>query len=202
LHRSIVTGILVSMAMTNEIAIRLLGAADSHDRALVDRLTGLINDVYATAESGLWRNGAIRTTAADLTREIRAREIAVATRNGDIVGSIRVHQVSDDTGEFGILVAAPDQRGTGVGRALIDFAEQHCRERGLRAIRLELLVPRDWTHPSKEFLKAWYGRRGYELVRTTTMDDAHPHLAPLLATPCVLEIREKALHEVGAFGHV
>jgi GNAT superfamily N-acetyltransferase len=202
LHRSIVTGILVSMAMTNEIAIRLLGAADSHDRALVDRLTGLINDVYATAESGLWRNGAIRTTAADLTREIRAREIAVATRNGDIVGSIRVHQVSDDTGEFGILVAAPDQRGTGVGRALIDFAEQRCRELGLRAIQLELLVPRDWTHPSKEFLKAWYGRRGYELVGTTTMDDAHPRLVPLLATPCVLEIREKALHEVGAFGHV
>jgi hypothetical protein len=28
-------------------------------------------------------------------------------------------------------------------------------------MQLELLVPRDWRHPSKEFLKSWYGRRGY-----------------------------------------
>ena len=40
-----------------------------------------------------------------------------------------------------MLVAAPDQRGTGVGRALIDFAEQHSRERGRRAMQLELLAP-------------------------------------------------------------
>ena len=66
-----------------------------------------------------------------------------------------------------MLVAAPEQRGTGVGRALVDFAERHSRERGLRAIQLELLVPRAWRHPSKEFLKAWYGRSGYRLIRTT-----------------------------------
>ena len=177
----------------HELVVRLLGAADSHDAALVDRLTRLINDVYATAENGLWRDGAIRTTAAELAQEIRAREIAVATRNGDIVGSVRVHAISTDTAEFGILVAAPDQRGTGVGRALVDFAEQHSRERGMRAIQLELLVPRGWEHPSKEFLKAWYGRCGYRLVGTTTMDEAYPHLAPLLATACDLEIREKRL---------
>jgi hypothetical protein len=48
-------------------------------------------------------------------------------------------------------------------------------------------------HPSKEFLKSWYGRLGYRLVRTTKLDDGHPHLAPLLATPCDLEVHEKPL---------
>jgi GNAT superfamily N-acetyltransferase len=192
LLRSILAGILDLMTEDRPV-VRLLGAADSHDAALVDRLTRLINDVYAIAERGLWRDGAIRTTAAELAEEIRAREIAVATRNGDILGSVRVHAVSSDTAEFGILVTAPEQRGTGVGRALIEFAEQHSRERGMRAIRLELLVPRGWEHPTKEFLKAWYGRRGYRLVRTTTMDEAYPHLAPMLATECVLEVREKPL---------
>jgi predicted GNAT superfamily acetyltransferase len=96
-----------------------------------------------------------------------------------------------------MLVAAPDQRGTGVGRALVAFAEEHSRERGLRAIQLELLVPRAWRHPSKEFLKAWYGRLGYRPVRTGSIEDNYPHLAPLLATPCDLDIYEKRLQTRG-----
>ena len=87
----------------------------------------------------------------------------------------------------------PTQRGTGVGRALIDFVERRSRERGLRASQLELLVPRAWSHPSKEFLKGWYGRSGYRIVRTGRIDDAYPHLGPLLATPCDFEIHEKPL---------
>jgi GNAT superfamily N-acetyltransferase len=114
------------------------------------------------------------------------------------VGAVRLHDVADDTSEFGILVAAPEARGTGVGRALLDFAEQHSRDRGLRAMQLELLVPRDWSHPSKEFLAGWYGRRGYRLISTRRMDEAYPHLAPLLATPCDLEIREKPLATAAA----
>ena len=183
---------------TNEtIAIRLLEAADSRDVRLVDHLTGLINDVYEVAERGLWREGATRTTASELAELIGAEQIAVATRHDQIAGAVRIHDVGDDASEFGMLVADPDQRGTGVGRALVAFAEQRGRERGLRAIQLELLVPRAWSHPSKEFLKAWYGRIGYRPVRTGTMDDACPHLAPLLATPCDLAVYEKPLQTHG-----
>ena len=98
-----------------------------------------------------------------------------------------------DTSEFGMLVAAPEHRNSGVGRALLDFAERESRERGLRAIELELLVPRTWSHPDKEFLKAWYGRRGYRLIGSRGVDEAHPHLAPLLATPCEVTVYEKPL---------
>ena len=100
---------------------------------------------------------------------------------------------ADDASEFGMLVAAPEQRGTGVGRALVAHAEQDTRERGRPTMQLELLVPREWRHPHKEFLKAWYGRIGYRKVRTGSIDAAHPHLAPLLATPCDLEVYEKPL---------
>ena len=175
------------------IAVRPLDARDSHDAQLVDQLTSLINDVYTAAESGLWRDGAPRTTAAEVAELIRTGQIAVATRDGQIAGSVRIHDVADDVSEFGMLVAAPDQRGTGVGRALVAFAEQHSRERGMRAMQLELLLPRAWRHPSKEFLKAWYGRLGYRPVRTASIDDSHLNLAPLLATPCDLAIYEKPL---------
>ena len=54
-------------------------------------------------------------------------------------------------------------------------------------------MPYGWRHPSKEFLRSWYGRRGYRMVRTGSPDDGHPHLTPLLATPCDLEIHERPL---------
>ena len=163
------------------------------DTELADPLADLINHVYADAERGLWREGAKRTTVAELADEIRAGEIVVATRNGDLLGCVRVHDVADDTSEFGILVSAPDQRNTGVGRALLDYIEHRAHERGLRAMQLELLVPREWAHPMKEFLKGWYGRRGYALIALRDFGQAYPHLAPLLATPCDLQVREKPL---------
>jgi hypothetical protein len=71
--------------------------------------------------------------------------------------------------------------------------ERAGRERGLHGVRLELLSPREWSHPSKEFLREWYGRRGYRIIRTESPDLRYPELAALLATPCDLEIREKEL---------
>ena len=43
---------------------------------------------------------------------------------------------------------------------------------------------RQWSHPSKEFLKAWYTRIVYLPVRTGPFEESYPELAPLLATPC------------------
>ncbi len=182
------------MATSTDIDVELLDGAASQDAGLVEQLTALINDVYATAESGLWRDGATRTTAPELAQLIAVGQIAVATApGGRIVGSVHVHRIAAAINEFGLLVAAPDNRGIGIGRTLVDFAEQYSIDRGLRAIQLELLVPRSWRHPSKEFLKTWYGRRGYRHIQTRQMVDAYPHLAPLLATPCDLEVHEKRL---------
>jgi GNAT superfamily N-acetyltransferase len=157
---------------------------ETTDPALVERLTELINAVYVVAQ---------RTSAPQLTRLIEAGEIAVATLDGELAGAVRVHALADDAAEFGMLAAVPELRGRGVGRALIDFAEDRSRDRGLRAMRLELLVPLHWRHPSKEYLDRWYRRIGYRVVRTTTLDENYPELAPLLATPCELRIYEKPL---------
>ncbi len=129
-----------------------------------------------------------------MTRLIESGEIAVARVNGDLVGAVRMQAVAEDTGEFGMLVADPERRGIGIGRDLVAFAEGHYREGGMRAMQLELLVPRDWEHPNKVFLDDWYRRIGYRVIRTTTLDEAYPELGPLLATPCrVRDLREGAL---------
>jgi GNAT superfamily N-acetyltransferase len=179
--------------MAPTISVDLQDATAAADARLVERLTNLVNDVYATAEAGLWRSGATRTSTALTAELIGAGEIAVATLDGAIAGMVRVHAVSDATGEFGMLATDPEHRARGVGRALVDFAEAHSRQRGLQAMRLELLVPLTWRHPSKVFLDGWYRRIGYSVVRRTTLDENYPELAPLLATPCELLVYEKPL---------
>jgi GNAT superfamily N-acetyltransferase len=175
------------------IDVELLPATAGDDARLMRRITDLTNEVYSVAEDGLWVSGATRTTVDEMAELTRAGEIAVARFDGEVVGSVRVQRLDDATGEFGMLVADPARRGLGVGTELVSFAERSCRAGGLGTMQLELLVPRDWTHPSKEFLAEWYTRMGYRVARTGTIDEAYPELAPLLATPCDFVIYHKAL---------
>lgn len=180
--------------MSGAISVELLDPAAAADGVLVEQLTDLVNDVYAASEDGLWRDGALRTTASEMAAFIKAGQIAVATVGGRLAGSVRVQMLSDVAGEFGLLAADPEQRGIGVGRELVAFAERTSRDRGLQAMQLELLVPSTWSHPSKRFLEEWYRRMGYEVIRQTSVDDLQPELAPLLATPCEFVVYEKALN--------
>jgi GNAT superfamily N-acetyltransferase len=175
------------------IEVSLLEPTAGDDACLVERLTTLVNDVYAEAEAGLWRDGATRTTPAQIAELIGRREIAVATVDGGFAGTVRVWPVSRRAAEFGMLTTDPEHRGRGAGGALIDFAERHARELGLRTMQLELLVPRSWRHPMKVFLDEWYRRLGYRPVRTTDVDETEPELAPLLATPCKFVVYCKTL---------
>lgn len=175
------------------IEIQLLPPSASDDLALMQRVTDLTNDVYAVAEAGLWSDNATRTTVNEVAELTRGGEIAVARLDGLVVGCIRVQRLDEHTGEFGMLAADPAHRGIGVGRELVNFAERRCREDGLDTMQLELLVPRDWTHQSKEFLAAWYTRSGYRVARTGSIDEAYPALAPLLSTPCDFVIYRKGL---------
>ena len=173
--------------------VRIEPAVAAEDRVLVHELAGLVNRVYAVAEEGLWADGAPRTTPAELAELIAAGQIAVARAQERVVGAVRVRRLDTGEAEFGMLVADPAHRGIGVGRELMGFAERWGREQGLDTMQLEVLMPRHWTHPSKEFLKAWYTRAGYRPVRTGRFEESYPELAPLLATPCDFVIYHKRL---------
>jgi GNAT superfamily N-acetyltransferase len=176
--------------------IEIVPARTAGDQRLVGEITDLVNRVYATAEAGLWVDGAARTTTTEIAEMIAANEITLARVDGQLVGSIRIQQLDDGVGEFGMLVANPAHRGEGVGRKLVRFAEEQSRQRGLAVMQLELLVPRDWSHPNKEFLHAWYTRIGYRPVRTGSIEESYPHLAPLLATTCDFVVYHKPLTAV------
>jgi GNAT superfamily N-acetyltransferase len=190
-----------------QITVALLPAAAA-DGALVGALTGLINQVYATAEAGLWRAGVTRTTEDQVGGFVRAGQIAVAWRDGAVAGSVRIRRLDEGAaaaegltvpagagglGGLGMLAADPAQRGAGVGRRLVGFAERQCRDRGLATMQLELLVPRDWAHPAKTWLHDWYTRIGYRVVRRIPTEGPYPEMTPRLATPCDFLVYHKDL---------
>jgi DNA-3-methyladenine glycosylase len=175
------------------VTVLAVPAAAADDPAVVAELTDLVNRVYATAEEGLWQPGTTRTTPAEMGALVRAGEIAAVRRDGRLAGAVRVRQLDGGAAEFGMLVAAPQERGTGVGRELVAYAEDWARRRRLVRMQLELLVPRTWSHPVKEFLRAWYSRMGYREVRTDRLDEAYPALVPRLATPCDFLVFRKDL---------
>ena len=162
--------------------IAFLASAAADDAALMTAVTDLVNAVYQESERGLWVDGASRTDGAEVAALTRAGELVTARRDGRLAGVLRLRRRDADSSEFGLLAADPAVRGTGVGRALVRYAEDTARGRGDRFMRLELLVPRSFTLPSKEFLAAWYARLGYTVERVGRIDELHPHLAPLLAT--------------------
>ncbi|WP_326834250.1 GNAT family N-acetyltransferase [Amycolatopsis rhabdoformis] len=171
----------------------MLPQSAAADEVLAAEVSGIVNAVYKTAEAGLWAGDADRTSAAEVAGLVAAGEIAVARLAGRVVGCVRVRTVAEGVGEFGLLAAAPDVQGAGVGRELVRFAEDRCRALGYARMQLELLVPRSFTHPSKEFLATWYTRLGYRLEEKSTIEQAYPHLAPLLATPCDFLVYRKDL---------
>lgn len=177
--------------------IELLPATMAKDQPLVGEITDLVNQVYATAEAGLWVQGAARTTTIEMREMIAADQIALARVDGQTAGAVRIQQLDDATGEFGMLVAHPAHRGEGIGRELVSFAERLSRQRGQTTMQLELLVPRDWSHPTKQFLHGWYTRIGYGPVRTGRIEESYPHLAPLLATACDFVVYHKPLTAEG-----
>jgi len=178
--------------MSTGIDVDRLPPSDADDDAAMSAISELINRVYRVAEEGLWLDGTARTTPAEVASLTRTGEIVVARVAGRLVGCVQVRTLGDGLGEFGMLVSAPEHRATGIGRELVRFAEEQA---GRAVMQLELLVPREWSHPSKEFLAGWYGRLGYRPARVGTVEESHPGLAPLLATPCDVRIYHKDLRE-------
>ena len=174
-----------------DVSVAQPGEADDGD--LVAEIVDLINRVYADGEKGLWVDGAKRTDQAEVTALTRTGQLALARMDGRLVGAVRIQRLATGEAEFGMLVADPDRRGIGIGRVLVAAAERWAREQNLARMQLELLVPRTWTHPVKEFLRAWYTRIGYREIRKGRLDEAYPALQPHLATPCDFVIYQKPL---------
>ena len=160
----------------------------------INRLLELINAVYDETENDLWKpTTSGRTYYGELEGFVKAKQMFIAFEEDEIVGAVKFAPVDDQTLEFGMLAADVKMRGKGLGRDLVETVENHARETGYTKMQLELLTPRHWKNPAKEFLKKWYSRIGYIPEKSMPFEEISPHRMDEFATDCDFTVWIKTL---------
>lgn len=179
--------------MSAQPTVEQLAAEAADDGRLIRELAGVINEAYAAGEAGLWVDGTARIDPGQVADLVRNRGLLVATLRQRVVGCARVSRIDETTAELGLISAARDAWGTGVGRELVRAAEELARTRGALTMQLELLVPIERAHPHKQRLRAWYERLGYRMARVAPFEEVAEHASEQLATPSQFLVFRKPL---------
>ena len=152
-----------------DLAIRLATPAD------VPALHRLIEGAYRgdSARRG-WTHeadllGGQRTDEAALREMLAdaAQRLLAAEQAGALVGCVSLRDLPDGGAHLGLLTVDPARQAGGLGRRLLEAAEEDARARGAGRMEMTVIARRSE-------LIAWYERRGYRLTgerRPFPLDD-------------------------------
>jgi GNAT superfamily N-acetyltransferase len=128
------------------LAVRRANAAD------VRGLTALINRAFLV--EAFFVDGD-RTNAGDVADKMRAGVFLAAEDAGGLAGCVYAEHRPGARGYIGLLAVDPSRKGQGIGRLLMQAAEDWCRESGCTAVELSVVSLRQELFP-------FYGALGYE----------------------------------------
>ena len=94
-----------------------------------------------------------RTSLAEISRLLETGTLLLAETDGRLVDCVYV-ELRGDRGYFGMLSVDPSRQGEGLGRRLVDAAEDRCRSRGCRLMEIHVVDVREELPP-------FYRRLGY-----------------------------------------
>ncbi|ELY99998.1 N-acetyltransferase GCN5 [Natrialba aegyptia DSM 13077] len=115
-----------------------------------NRRLGLPNEAESASEKRI----------ADLVRQ---NTVYVAKKDGDVIGGVCLEDTDSDHVKLSRLAIHENWKREGVGRQLLDYAEEQARHYGYATIRL--ITPEE--HP---YLPEMYRQRGYEDVETVSQE--------------------------------
>lgn len=102
---------------------------------------------------------------ADYADILARMEVWLAEERGRLIGVLILEPRVDDMLIWSIA-AAPDAQKQGLGQIMLDAAEVHARQLGLKTMRLN-------TGAVLEGLIRWYYRHGYDIERHEELPDRH-----------------------------
>ncbi len=161
------------MNTNNTVSIRIANATD------VPAIVPVVNAAYAIE---MFFQGT-RTDAEGVAEMMQKGEFLVAeSASRGIVATVYT-ELCGERGYFGMLAVEPSQQGSGLGRMMVEAAEEHCRSRGCKHMDITVLSLR----PDNLSL---YRKFGY--VETGT-EQFHPPPSRKVGVECHLIIMSKAL---------
>lgn len=141
--------------------IRAAKAAD------VEPLVRLINAAFVVEQPFIEGE---RIDSAGVREYMQKGEFLVAEDRAELAGCVYV-ELRGERGYLGLLGVAPARQGTGLGRRLMEAAENYFREAGCRGIDLRIISPRT---P----LPAFYEYMGYRQTGTAPFAPDVPMKVP------------------------
>lgn len=148
------------MSRPSPFAIRLAGAHEAHLLPALEQSAGTL---FRSIPELAWVADEPTGSAEDFLPAIAARTVWVAEdRETGIVGELR-GEITGDVLHIVELAVAKEFQRRGLGRALLDFAIDAARARGLRAITLTTFRHVAWNAP-------FYARYGFVELRDSELD--------------------------------
>src|SRR5215467_6825355 len=160
-----------SRELENVVCIRVAVAED------VERLSRLINAAFVVEQPFIEGE---RIDPTGLREYMEKGRFLVAEDAAGLAGCVYL-ELRGELGYLGLLGVEPARQGTGLGRKLMDAAENYFREAGCRRINLRLISPRT---P----LPAFYERMGYRQTGTAAFAADVP-----VKVPCHYVLMSKQL---------
>ena len=155
------------------ISIRIANATD------IPAIVPVVNAAYAIEK---FFQGT-RTDAEGVAEMMQKGEFLIAeSASGGIVATVYT-ELRGERGYFGMLAVEPSQQGSGLGRMMVEAAEQHCRSHGCKHMDITVLSLR----PDNLSL---YRKFGY---CETGTEQFHPPASREVGVECHLIIMSKAL---------
>ena len=107
-----------------------------------------------------------RTSAPEIRAMFDTGEFLLAIANDVMVASVYT-EVRGERGYFGMLSVRASHQGTGLGRSMIQAAEQSCRAKGCKRMEITVLSLRAELPPL--YRKFGYNETGREPFQTTRL---------------------------------
>ena len=159
----------------------------------------LLIHAYAETEKEIWGENYVRVSLEEYKQDIENEIVFTAKLDDEVVGTILLASIEEDTFSFSLLAVDFSKKGFGIGRLLIEKAEQTAIELGGRRMSIEILKPKNEVVPFKDQLSEWYQRQGYELTFSKSFIELKPtkvEKAKELKTEAVFDCYEKKLNSV------
>ncbi|HUN88724.1 MAG TPA: GNAT family N-acetyltransferase [Terriglobales bacterium] len=119
-----------------------------------ERIAAVVNAAFEVERP--MRASGERTSPQGVREEMQRGTFFVAEQEGRIVGTV-LTRINGTTGYFGMLAVESGLQGSGIGRALREHAEAHCKTNGCSQMTLT-------TGDFRTELPPYYARAGYRIV--------------------------------------
>ena len=162
-----------SRELENAPGIRMAAAQD------IEPLARLINAAFVVEQAFIEGE---RIDAVGVCEYMQKGKFLAAEDGAGLAGCVYV-ELRNERGYLGLLGVEPRRQATGLGRKLMEAAENYFRAAGCRAIDLRIISPRT---P----LRAFYEHIGYRLTGTAPFAADVP-----VKVPCHYILMSKILHD-------